>query len=79
MAIILLKANFFPICEYPSKRNGKLITTMRMDNDTPVISDISKEIPMAPPSINELGSKNPFRPKPAKAIPIRIKIVFLAI
>ena len=75
MAIILLRANRIPICEYPSKRNGKLIATIRMDNDTWVVSDISREIPIAPPSINKLGSKNPLSPKPAETIPIRIKIV----
>ena len=29
---------------------------------------------MAPPSINELGNKNPLRPKPAETIPMKTKI-----
>ena len=76
---MLLRANCFPICEYPSKRNGKLMATIRMDNDILVVSDSSREMPIAPPSINKLGSKNPFSPKPAETIPIRIKIESLAI
>jgi len=50
-----------------------------MDKGTFVVSDINSEIPIAPPSINELGSKNPFNPKPAETIPISIKRVSLAI
>jgi hypothetical protein len=34
---------------------------------------------MAPPSINKFGSKNPFSPKPAETIPIRMKMVSLVI
>ena len=60
-------------------RNGKFITTIRMDNDIPVISVVNREIPVTPPSINELGSKNPFNPKPAETIPIKIKTVSLKI
>jgi len=40
-----------------------LITTIRIDNGAFVISDIKREIPITPPSINELGNKNPFKPK----------------
>ena len=37
-----------------------------------VVSDINKEIPITPPSINELGNQNPLKPKPAEIIPIKI-------
>ena len=50
-----------------------------MDNEIFVVSDVNREIPIAPPSINELGSKNPFRPKPAETIPTRIKNISLII
>ena len=73
IAKILLKPNCFPICENPRIINGKLTTTISMDSDTLVVSEINREIPIAPPSINELGNKNPLSPKPAEVIPIKIK------
>lgn len=75
IANILLNANCFPICENPRIRNGKLIPTISTESNIPVVSEINREIPIAPPSMNELGSRNPFNPKPAETIPMMIKKV----
>ena len=50
-----------------------------MDNDIFVISAVNSETPIAPPSINELGIKNPFSPKPAETIPTIMKAASLII
>ena len=43
-----------------------------MDKGIPVISAVSMEIPVTPPSINRLESKKPFKPIAADRIPIVI-------
>jgi len=48
-----------------------------MDKGKRVVSDIKRAMPMAPPSINKLGNKKPFSPKPAEKMPTSIKIVSL--
>ena len=54
---------------------------MRIDKGNPEVSAINNEIPIAPPSMNSLGKRNPFRPKPAETTPIKISkesfIIFL--
>lgn len=58
-------------------RNGKLMATISIDNDIPVFSAVIKEMPVTPPSIKLLGSKNPLSPKPAEVIPIKINMASL--
>jgi hypothetical protein len=50
------------------------MATIRIDSEMPDISENRSEIPIAPPSINELGSRNPLSPKPAEKILINIKM-----
>ena len=71
--MMLLKANFLLIVENAKIIKGMLIATNKIDSDIPVISVIIREIPVTPPSIKELGSKNPFNPKQADDIPNKIK------
>ena len=73
IAKILLTANFLLIVENPIIKNGILIRTSKTDKGKFVISVRIREIPVTPPSINELGNKNPFSPKLADSIPIAIK------
>jgi hypothetical protein len=40
-----------------------------MESEKPVLSFVSKEIPVTPPSINPFGMRNPSKPKPAEPIP----------
>lgn len=72
-AMMLLKANCLLIVENAKIMKGMFITTKNIDNDVPVSSVKIREIPVTPPSINELGSKNPFNPKQADNIPNKIK------
>lgn len=52
---------------------------MRIERYHPLTSDINREIPIAPPSMNEFGSKNPFSPKPAETTPREIKTISLMV
>jgi hypothetical protein len=42
-----------------------------------VISATRRDIPVTPPSINELGRRNPFRPNPAEKTPSVIRVISL--
>ena len=48
--------------------NGMFTAISRRENETPVIFVNKSEMPVAPPSINPLGNKKPFNPKPADKI-----------
>jgi hypothetical protein len=52
---------------------GMFIITIQMYNGQGVISAISIEIPVTPPSINPFGIRNASRPNDAELIPRRIK------
>ena len=52
---------------------GMFMTTNNIDNGISANSVMMSEIPVTPPSIKELGSKNPFNPKLAENTPNKIK------
>ena len=54
-----------------------LIAKIKMDNGIPVISAVSMDIPVTPPSINLLESKKPFKPIAADRIPRMINTKLL--
>jgi hypothetical protein len=56
--------------------NGRLIIIRRIEKWISVIDANIRDIPVTPPSRNELGSKNPFKPKPAATTPSSIKKEF---
>jgi hypothetical protein len=64
-----LTANCGLSCLYPSRINGTFIITSRKERGKPVTSVTKSEIPVTPPSIKVLGSKNPFNPNPAERKP----------
>ena len=49
------------------------MTIIKIGKGYLVTSAVNKEIPVTPPSIKELGNKNPSKPNPAAKIPIKIK------
>ena len=65
-------ANCFPITLKPKIRNGKFISTSKIEIEMPVFSEVSSAIPVAPPSIKLLGSKKPSKPSAAQPIPAPI-------
>jgi len=71
--MMLLKANFLLMVEKPMIKKGMFIATNKIDNGNPVSSVTIRDIPVTPPSINELGNKNPFNPKQADNIPNPIR------
>lgn len=70
-------ANVFETCLYPAIMNGMLISTIRIGSGIFVVYAVRREMPVTPPSMNPLGSKNPFKPNAAEKMPIRIKALFL--
>ncbi len=58
-----------------------LIKKIRIEIEMPVISASNMDMPVTPPSIKWLDSKNPFKPKPADSMPNTINtaspVIFL--
>ena len=73
MAIKLLNANCLLTVDKARNINGILIANNKIENGIFVSSVRISEIPVTPPSINELGKRKPFNPNPAEAIPNPIK------
>jgi len=71
--MMLLKANCLLIVENANIIKGMFIATNKIDNGIMVSSVIIREIPVTPPSINELGNKNPINPKLADKTPNKIR------
>ena len=66
-------AKAFPICFLANSINGIFKINIDSETDKGVRIEISKEIPVIPPSINPAGIKKPFNPKPAVKMPRIIK------
>lgn len=57
---------------------GRLNTRISADNGKRSTVASSMEMPVTPPSMKWLDSKNPFRPKAAEATPAKMKAAFLS-
>jgi hypothetical protein len=78
MAIKDLMANLTDTCLKPNSIKGVLIMRSSHDNGKEYTSLIRRDMPVAPPSINWLGNKKPFKPKAAENIPNSISVESLA-
>jgi hypothetical protein len=68
-AMVVFSAKVFPMVLRPMITNGMLIAMMSMWNGAPLMAELSKDIPVAPPSINSLGNKNALEPNAAENMP----------
>ena len=73
MARKVFIAKLLETCRQPIKISGRLTSIIKTETSIPVFKFNSKEIPVAPPSRNPFGSKNPFNPMVAETIPAAIK------
>ena len=73
MAIMLLMANGLPTWVKPIMMKGMFMRIIRIGKGYFVTSAVSSEMPVTPPSTNELGSKKLSSPKPADMIPTPIR------
>jgi hypothetical protein len=76
MVSIVFMANFFPIVLYPSNTKGIFTATNKIESEMPLISAVSNDMPVAPPSIKLLGNKKLSSPNAAQKMPIKIKKPF---
>ena len=67
--ITVFIAKLFPICFFARKKKGIFITKIKIGRVNGVKKLKSKEIPVTPPSIKPLGSKNPLSPNATKKTP----------
>jgi hypothetical protein len=53
----------------PIAIKGAFTTIIRTYKGIPVVAELRSDIPVAPPSVNSLGSKKPLKPKAAENMP----------